>query len=141
MPHFRKWRGVTFEAIAFELQVIRSERLKDVQGRYNPQCCCGSNCRNSRGGTKELLSPKRKTDKTVLRLIHADKQASFAVVARRAGWVGLDGTPLKAKVQRIIERLKDAKLFYKFWNNRYRLTKRGCRVIRVKHEADDDDGE
>ena len=44
----------------------------------------------------------------MLRLMHVEKNASMATVARRAGWILANGEPAKIRVVRVMERLKRA---------------------------------
>ena len=65
----------------------------------------------------------------------------MATIARHAAWFWPDGTPAKTKVQRVVDRLKASKFVYKFHGSKYRLTKKGCKLIGVKFEDGGNDDE
>ena len=138
-PHPDKWRGVNLESMSFEMKTVSCEALKDTKGRPMPSvvAVCITETAAERRDTAA-----REDGKTVLRLIHADKHVSFAVVAKRAGWMVANGEPAKAKVQRIVKKLLGNKFLYKFDDQRYRLTKKGCKLIGATFaDADNDEYE
>jgi AAA domain len=132
-PHLDKWRGVSFEPVSFDLKTAYCEKVVDAEGRQMPSVIAVP--------ITEAIAERKAVmmendEDTVLRLIHVDKHASFAVIAKRAGFVWPDGSPAKSKVQKIVERLKDEKLIFKYRGSKYRLTKKGCAVIKVEFEGD-----
>jgi hypothetical protein len=137
-PHPDKWRGVTFESMSFELRVVTSDRLKDTKGRHIPSVIAVP---ITEAGAERRAAVGDEDEKTVLRYMHANKNASFTVIARAVGFVLPDGEPAKAKVQRIIKRLSDSKFVYKYHKSKYRLTKKGCKLIGVKWKDADEDEE
>jgi len=78
-------------------------------------------------------------EKTVLRLLHADRHASLASIAKAAGWLQANREPAKSKVDRIMTRLKTSKFISRYHGEKYRLTKKGCKHIGVKWEEEKDD--
>jgi hypothetical protein len=135
-PHPEKWRGVTFESMAFDLETRTSDRAKDAEGRPMPSVIAVPITEIS----TEARTQKTEADEnTILRLLHADRRASFGSLARRAGFLFADGTPAKSKVQRVLDRLKMNKFIYRFRGNKYRLTKKGCKEIGVKWGDENED--
>jgi hypothetical protein len=131
-----KFRGPEFEALTFELKIATSDRVKDSKGRHLPSIMAVP-LPETVAAWQETVAEE--DDKTVLRLIHTDKQASYSSMAERAGWKWPDGSPAKSKVQKIVRRLLEARLIVKFHRTKYRLTRKGCRVI--KEKWDDEDSE
>jgi hypothetical protein len=131
-----KFRGPEFEAMAFDLRTVSCDRVRDSKGRRMPSVVAVP---ITEDGAERKEKVAEEEEKTVLRLIHVDKQASFTSMARAAGFVLPDGTPSKAKVQRVVERLKADKLVFKHRGSKYRLTKKGCREIKVKWDDDEDE--
>jgi len=134
-----KFRGPEFEAMNFDLRGATCEKVKDARGRLM-SCVVAVPITDAGAERKEKVAEEEA--RTVLRLIHVDKQASMASIARGAGWLWPDGRPAKTKVQRIVERLKADKLIYRFEGSKYRLTRKGSKVIGVKwnsKDKDDDD--
>ena len=135
-PHPDKWRGVTFEGVAFELRTVVCERLKDTKGRPMPSVIAVP---ITEAGAERRAAVAEEDEKTVLRLLHSEKNASLATIARRATWFWPDGSPAKNKVQRMVDKMVKGKLLYRVHGGKYRLTKAGCKVIDVKFERQDDD--
>ena len=136
-PHSSKWRGAPFEGMAFELRTITSERLKDTKGRSIPSVIA---IPITEEGAARREAVGDEDDKSVLRMIYRDRNASQTSIARALGWFWPDGvTPTKTKVARVQERLKTSKLIYKFHGNKYRVTKKGCAVIGEKFQGGSDD--
>jgi hypothetical protein len=135
-PHGSKWRGVAFEALSFELRTITCDRLRDTKGRHIPSVMAFP---ITEEGAQRRAAVAEEDEKIVLRLLHAERDASFATVARNASWFWPDGQPSKSRVQKICDRLYKSKILYRLHNGKYRLTKSGCRLIGVKWE--DYDGE
>jgi hypothetical protein len=131
--HPDKWRGVSFESVVFELRVVTSEALKDTQGRLIPSVIAEP--------ITEMAAERRgvvaeEDDKTVLRLLNLHNGAiSTAGMARAAGWLYPDGSVAKSKAARVVERLKGSKFIYKYHGSKYRLTKKGAKLIGVKFET------
>ena len=131
-----KFRGPEFEAMAFDLRGATSDKVKDAKGRLMSSVVAVP---ITEAGAERKEKVAEEEAKTVMRLIHVDKQASFTSIARAAGFLLPDGSPSKAKVQRIVERLSKDKLVYKFHGSKYRLTKKGARIIKVKWDDDDEE--
>jgi hypothetical protein len=109
-PHADKWRGVTFETMAFELRTATSDKLKDSKGRDIPSVVAVP--------VTEIMA-ERQADvaadngKTALRLIHTHKGITHTAIAKQAGWLWPDGSPAKSKAQKICDKLRADKLIYK----------------------------
>jgi hypothetical protein len=66
----------------------------------------------------------------VLKTIHENPNFSFADIARALGWVGLDGEPIRHKVQRIVEQAADDKCVQQPRKGaRYHLTEKGKKLV------------
>jgi len=136
-PHGTKWRGVPFEGVAFELRTVTTDKLMDSKGRPIPSVMAFE---ISEEGAARRASVAEEDDKSVLRMIHRDKRASLVSIAKALGWFWPDGsTPSKSKVQRVIDRLKASKLVYNHHGGKHRVTKKGCKIIGEKWDADGDD--
>lgn len=135
-PHPDKWRGVTFDSVAFELKTVLCEGLKDTKGRSMPSVIAVP---ITDAMAERRVTVAEENEKSVMRLLHADKRASWGSIAKAMGWMWTDGSPAKTRVRRIIERLCKAKLVQKIHGGKYRLTKVGCKVITVKWEGKDDE--
>jgi len=136
-PHGSKWRGVAFEAMTFELKTITCDRLKDSQGRHMASIVA---IPITEEGAARRAAVTEEDDKSVLRMIYRDKQASLVSIARALSWFWPDGiTPAKSKVQRTVDRLKASKLVYNYHGGKYRITKKGCHVIGEKWEGQNDE--
>ena len=134
-PHPAKWRGAPFEQIEFELRVTVSDTVKDSKGRHMPSVVAVP---ITEQGAERRAASAEADENAVMKIIHDYKNASFAEIAKLSGFVLPNGMPSKAKVQRVIGRLKDSKMVYKFRGSKYRLTKKGCKAAGVKWEQDDD---
>jgi hypothetical protein len=135
-PHQDKWRGVTFESVSFELRTVTSDRLKDTKGRPMPSVIAVP---ITEAGAERRAAVAEEDDKTVLRLLHAEKNASLNTVARNAGWFWPDGSPARNRVQRMVDRMCRDRLLYKIHGGKYRLKKAACKLIGVKWEREDDE--
>jgi AAA domain-containing protein/bifunctional DNA primase/polymerase-like protein len=134
-PHNDKWRGVAFESVQFELRTVVTDALKDTKGRHIPSVIAVP--------ITEMTAEMRgvvaaEDEKTVLRLIHADKQNTQSSIAKHAGWFWPDGRPARSKVQKIVARLRKSRFVYEYHAGKYRLTKKGCKLIGVKHDNEED---
>ena len=134
--HPAKWRGSPFEQLEFELRTVVSDTVKDTKGRHMPSVVAVP---ITEQGAERRGAVAEADENTVLGLIHTHKNASMSEIARKSGFVLPNGLPSKAKVQRIIERLKISKMVYKYRGSKYKLTKKGCKEIGVKQEQDDDE--
>jgi AAA domain/Bifunctional DNA primase/polymerase, N-terminal len=134
-PHSAKWRGAPFEQVEFELRSATSDTVKDSKGRHMPSVVAVP---ISEAGAERRGAVAQADGIAVLGIIHTHKDASMSDIARKLGFVLPNGQPYKSKVQKVIERLKDSKLVFKVWGGKYRLTKKGCKVAKVKWDEDDD---
>jgi hypothetical protein len=135
-PHADKWRGVTFESMAFELRTVTSERLKDAKGREIPSVVALP--------VTEIMAERQadvatENGKTAMRLIHTHKGISITGIAKAAGWIWPDGSPAKSKAQKVCDKLRAAKLIGKAYGNKLYLTRKGAKVIEVKFDDGEDD--
>ena len=136
-PHASKWRGVAFESMAFELRTITSDLLKDTKGRHIPSVIAVP---ITEEGAQRREAVAEEDDKSVLRMLHRDKRASQASIAKALMWFWPDGhTPSRSRVGRIMTRLKADGLIHKYHGSKYRLTKKGCKLIGEHYDTEKDD--
>lgn len=102
-----KLRGADFDPIPFVLRPTRIPELMDAKKR--PLVSVVAELQSQEGaanGAKQALSDEN----AVLYWLKERPGISLADIAENAGWVNERGMPLKAKVQRCLERLKMDKL-------------------------------
>src|SRR6185369_5434770 len=99
-PHTSNWRGVEFESLALALRTITCDRLKNEDGESMPSVMAVP---ITEEGAQRRAAVAEEDDKVILRLLHADRDASLASVARNAGWFWPDGSPSKSKVQKAVD--------------------------------------
>ena len=124
-----KFRGPEFNPISFELQEITSSKVVNEDGECMPTVMAVFMPENV-AERREAVGEDE--DNTILRLIHADKHASFTVLAKRSGFS-------KTKVNRIVKRMKADRMVRKFNRFKYRVTRKGCEAAGIKIEGDFDD--
>jgi hypothetical protein len=102
-----KLRGADFDPIPFILRPTKVPSLRDAKGRplvsviAEPQSPEGA-----ANGAKQALSDEN----AVLFWLKQRPGISLADIAEQSGWTNERGVPLKARVQRCLERLKTDKL-------------------------------
>jgi hypothetical protein len=128
-----KIRGIDFNAIPFQLEVGKTEKLKDSKGR-------GIWTVTAKPITsKERDAVVNKAESNQSRLLAAMARmpgASMADLATECGWSTQDGKPYKSLVQRLVTGLKANKLVKKE-AGRWVLTKAG--IAKAKEKVDEDD--
>ena len=124
-----KFRGPEFDPVHFELRTVHSEKVKDDQGRVMPSVMA---VYIDEGVMERREDVREEEENIILRLIHADKGASFGKLAKLSGFT-------KSKVQRLVGNLKEAKMVRKFRGNKYRVLRKGCIAAGIKTEADFDE--
>ena len=68
--------------MAFELRTITCDRLKDTKGRH--PCLAVIAVPITEEGAERRAAVAEEDDKSVLRILHRDKNASLVSIARRA---------------------------------------------------------
>jgi len=105
-----KFRGVEFEPIPFELELVKAEALKDGQGRPIPTIIAKP---VDKARQTAIEATSRNEEDAVLVTMLNNEGISLACTAEALGWVNLKGEPLRAKVQRILKRLDKEGYFRK----------------------------
>ena len=123
-----KFRGPEFDPVSFDLKEVTSERVKDEHGRLMPSVMAVHMPDNV---AERRHTVNEEDENVILRLVHADKHASFSVLAKRSDFT-------KSKVQRIIRSLKEDRLVRKFRGSKYRLTPKGCAAVGLEKEDEFD---
>lgn len=102
-----KLRGADFDPIPFILRPVRVPTLTDAKKR--PLVSVVAEIQSPEGAANHAKQALSDED-AVLFWLKARPGASLADIARETGWINERGDPLKARVQRCLERLKADKL-------------------------------
>lgn len=107
-----KHRGVDFQPMMFQLESVTARKLKDSRGRNIPTVIMNE---LSADDVRELTQDKRKSEDSILMLLNDGRKHATSLndIADEMDWmIGPPGKqkPAKAKAQRAVDRLKDAKL-------------------------------
>lgn len=126
--HHTKMRGPGFEPITFRLETIRTPQLTDKEGRELPTVRAVPQSRTEEDNQE---SKSRDDEDHVLAAKLKDPDASIATLAEICGWT-YGGEPAKSKVQRILQRLFNAKpQLVRKNRGQYDLTEEGKKTARV----------
>ena len=129
-----KFRGPEFEPMAFELQVMGSDRVKDAEGRLMPSVVAKPMSEMA----QEAGERQREYDENrVLRTLHHSPGASISAIAVKCSFVSSDGKPHKSKTQRILKQLLADKMVEQHRGAKYRITKKGKKEIGAGDSDDD----
>jgi AAA domain len=129
--HHNKIRGPGFEPISFKLEPIRTDTLTDAKGRQIPtvravaisQAEEDQQTDRQHGDEDRVLAERLK--------FPDDEHVSLSQIAENCSWVGMDGTPLKKRAQRVFERLENANpSLAKRDRGAWRLTEKGKEAAR-----------
>jgi len=82
---------------------------------------------------EELAQAIRFEEDQLLRIIETNPKASFAELAKVAGWLNAKFEPLKAKAQRTVNRLKRAKLIA-VERGEYLISEKGAKLLKKLKE-------
>lgn len=97
-----KFRGMDFTPMAFRLDTVIADRLKDARGRNMPTVLATP----IDDATRQVLAASERSDQdVVLRAISDNPGKSYADLAKLLGWTMGDGKPYAVKVRRAAERL------------------------------------
>ena len=128
----------------FHLRSVTHERLKDSKGRLIPTVVASPLSEQAREDIANVTY-SREDEMLVALLDPANRTVSKSKLARRLNWlVNTTGEPNHVQVTRVLKSLKADKLIYRFEGSKYRLTRKGSKVIGVKwnsKDKDDDDDE
>ncbi len=123
---YNKLRGPGFQALAFKTESIRHERLKDQKGRLitTVRAVVISTDEEERRQTDD----KSREDQLLAKMLGAP-EGSCSSWAQELGWVDDKGEPRKKFVQRMCEKLANAKLT-RCDRQQWSLTDKGKEVAR-----------
>ena len=102
-----KFRGPDFAPLSFELETVTSPQLRDSKGRLIPSVVARAISETERS---EAEASSRTDEDSVLLTIAKNDRPSMAGVASLLDWKNRTGEPDKSKVQRVVKRLRGAKL-------------------------------
>lgn len=123
-----KFRGPEFEPMTFRIDTATCDAVKDNKGRLMPSVVAVPI------GEIEISAAEARTENesmTVLSLIERHPRASVASIAIKAGWISTSGKPLKSKVFRIVQRLREEKLI-ETKVGKHRVTNAGKRELGIE---------
>ena len=117
-----KFRGPQFEPISFKMEVRTVETVKDSKGRPMPSVVA---LPVTDADAQDQLAKTIRDEDAVLQAMLDNPSASMAQIAQELGWLtAKTNLPLKSKVERAIQSLKDDKLVKKH-RKKWRLTNQG----------------
>ena len=102
-----KYRGPDFAPIPFELHTVTTDLLRDSKGRLIPSVVATPLSEKERG---EAEAGSRMDEDRVLLTIAGGDRRSLTDLTTLLNWTVKGGKPNKAKVQRVVDRLKKGKL-------------------------------
>jgi hypothetical protein len=126
-----KFRGPEFEPIAFKMETVTCDSVKDAEGRLMPSVVALPISDMEVGLAQKATEA---SDDVLLRAIATNKPLSQADLARLIGWVTKTGHPQKSKVHRAVERLNRDKLIVRSRGDKYRVTKTGKQALGMVEE-------
>jgi len=127
-----KFRGPGFEPITFKLEKIATEKLVDSKSRMIPTVHAVAI--SEREEAEQEATAEREEDQLLAEL-NSNPDRSVADLARACKWMLTTGEPHKSKVERVLTRLRIAKLIKKVRGRRWRLTDEGRKLL---NEHDDE---
>lgn len=114
----RKKRGPDFDPLLFEYTALTLEQF----GRKVPTVVAVAITEDREASIKET---KRSDENRVLYEMNSGNKWTFSEMARLCGFMSTTGQPLKSKVSRVLERLKEVKLVGHDRRKGWHLTKAG----------------
>jgi hypothetical protein len=135
--HHNKFRGPGFEPITFKLEKITTPKLVDSKGRELPTVQAVAI--SEREEAEQEAGAEREEDE-LLAALSSDPDRSIADLARACGWLLAGGEPHKSKLDRVLNRLRVAKLIKKVRGRHWRLTDEGRKLIDDDEAIEDRSG-
>jgi len=126
-----KFRGIDFGAIPFQLEVGKTEKLKDSKGRMMWTVTARSITEKERDAAENTA--ERNKQKLLASMVKMPG-ASISDLAQECGWFTKDGKPYKSLVQRLLNALQSEKMIKKL-AGRWVLTRKG--VAECKQDLGD----
>jgi len=114
-----KFRGPEFDPVTFELVEEHCEAVKNEAGVLLPSVVAKPMAEAEVEAAENMAEAE---EDRLMRAMHGSQAASFARLADQLGWK-------KRKVQRLMERLAEAKLVEQKRNKKYLLTNKGTEAI------------
>lgn len=120
-----KFRGPEFEPITFRLDTVTCDRVVDANGLLMPSVVAVPISEHElERGERDQISDEN----VLLAIIGHNPNASMADLARKANWLTPAGEPLKSKVFRTGQRLREEK-FVEVVRGKFRLLTKGRKEI------------
>jgi hypothetical protein len=129
LHHSDKMRGPGFEPITFRLETVRVEQLHDSKGRLIPTVRAVPISEEDERA--EADTARSDEDALLIARLHGPADMSMADLAKALNWVSASGQLLKAKVQRVLNRLAKEKLV-KLERKRWVLTDKGQKAAKAE---------
>lgn len=133
LHHQGKFRGAGFAPINFVLKPVQPAALKDAKGRQIPTVVAEHVTEEAY--MRRLVENATDQDKVMILILSRKGDITYADIAKTIGWVNSFGVANKAKVARIVQQLKDAKLMSVRRNGKLALTKQGKAEIGPRAKA------
>jgi hypothetical protein len=105
--HHNKIRGPGFEPMTFRVEQVKSPNLIDSKGRLIPTVKAVAISEDEEAAEKQST---RDEEDQLLTALAENPNSSMADLARTCEWMWQSGVPAKSRVERVLKRLKDAKL-------------------------------
>ena len=132
-----KFRGISFDPMYFEIEIIKSEKLKDIDGNIIPTVVAKPLTDEQ---SDKLLADLDDEDMGVMLLLDETrlKPLSLADMADRLMWFQDGGSPNKSKVNWVLTRLEKQRLVEKK-NGKAYLTRKGRNHAKTLPNGTNDD--
>lgn len=124
-----KIRGPSFNPLPFALEEIKHPTVTDSRGRVMTSIMARVVTDSE---AERKISATRSDEDELLEVIQNFPKAGLRGWAEQLGWVSVMGVPLKDKVKRRLEGMKDAKLV-RYHRREYRLTDLGESELKASH--------
>ena len=128
-----KFRGIDFSAIAFRLEVGKTDKLRDSKGRQFWTVMARPITARERDAAEDT---GQKNKAQLLVAMAKMPGASLAALAEKLEWFTKDGKPYKSLVQRLLNALREDKMIKKEVG-RWVLTKKGVAEAKASEEEND----
>ena len=130
--HHNKIRGPGFEPMTFRVERIMTTKLMDNKGRLIPTVKVVLVSEHEEAAQQQKT---RNEEDQLLAALAENSDHSLADLARACNWVWQTGEPAKSKVERLLKRLKTAKLVNHL-RGRWVLTSEGKKICAKGSKAD-----
>jgi AAA domain len=117
-----KFRGPDFAPLSFQLHTVTTDKLVDSKGRPIPSVVATPMSDEERG---QADANSRRDEDLVLVTVYGGNRRSLTDIALLLNWTTKQGKPNKSKVNRVMDRLKKAKLVQAERGGAYAVTPKG----------------